>query len=119
MDESSKAAAQHYDVPALRATLQAKMGEHVADYPQHVEQRFPHILAKIAECWGTPKLDAYLDMLLLPDRQERQGFPNEVAMDIFRLSSIHGQLSFDTKATSSGWGAVIDADLEKKGFSSQ
>lgn len=119
MSENSKTDAQHFDVPALRAALQAKMGEHVADYPEHTEQRFPHILAKIAEGWGTSKLDAYLDMLLLPERQERQGFPNDVAIEIFRLSSIHGQLTFDHKATASGWGAVVDADLDKKGFNSQ
>lgn len=111
--------AQVYDVPAIRATLMEKMGEYADDYPQHIEQRYPHILAKLAELWGTTALDKYLDVLLLPDRQERQGFPGDVATEVFHLSSVHGQITFDQKATTSGWGAVIDADLEKKSFNPQ
>ena len=112
MDERNRG----YDVPAIKAVLQEKMGEYVVDYPQHIEQRFPHILAKIAELWGTPQLDAYLDVLLLPERQERQGFPADVATEVFRLSSVHSQITFEQKATTSGWSAVMDAGMEKKAF---
>jgi len=110
---------QVYDVPGIRATLLEKMGEYAADYPQHIEQRYPHILAKLAELWGTPALDKYLDVLLLPDRQERQGFPGDVATEVFHLSSVHSHITFDQKATASGWGLVIDSDLEKKSFNTQ
>ncbi|MEO8410146.1 MAG: hypothetical protein ABI478_06215 [Propionivibrio sp.] len=109
---------QTYNVPAIKAALQEKMGAYVADYPQHIEQGFPHVLARIAELWGTPQLDAYLDALLLPDRQERQGFPADVATEVFRLSAIHSEITFEKKATTSGWSEVVDADMEKKGFNS-
>ena len=108
-----------YDVASIRATLLEKMGEYAGDYPQHIEQRYPHILARLAELWGTPALDKYLDVLLLPDRQERQGFPGDVAKEVFHLSSVHSHLTFDQKAVTSGWGAVVDADLEKKSFNPQ
>lgn len=117
MDESK--AEQVYDVPSIRASLLAKMGEYAGDYPEHIEQRYPHILARLAELWGTPALDKYLDTLLLPDRQERQGFPGNVATEVFHLSSVHSQLTFDQKATTSGWGDVVDTDLDKRGFNAQ
>jgi len=102
------------DVAAIRNKLLAKMADRAEDYPLHIELRFPHILARIADLWGTAELDAYLDVLMLPDRQDRQGFPPEVAMDVFHLSTVHGTLGLAPKVTHTGWAGVEDAELEKK-----
>jgi len=108
-----------YDVPAIRAKLLEKMGESVGDsaidrFPEKIAQRFPHILAKVADLWGSAALDTYLDSLMLDERDGRQGFPPDVATEIFSLSSLHGALGFKRVAKSSGWGAAEDPEMEKK-----
>ena len=102
------------DVSAVRADLLLKMGEGAKAYPAQLELRFPRILARIAEQWGTPELDAYLDGLMLTERHDRQGFPPEVAMEIFRLAAVHGALNPESKRMASGWAAVDDATLETR-----
>lgn len=55
-----------YDISAIRAKLRDKMGELAADnFPEAIAQRFPHILARLADLWGSAALDAYLDELML------------------------------------------------------
>ena len=112
MDEKSV----RYDIPAIKAKLLAKMGEHAGDYPVNIEQRVPHILARIAELWGTAELDSYLDVLMLPDRQDRAGFAPEVAMEIFRLTTVHGALGLAPKTISTGWAGIEEGALDKKTF---
>jgi ankyrin repeat protein len=70
------------------------MNEKLADYMKGFEQKYPHhlearygrVLDKIIELWGTPEIDGYFSELMLPDRIDRQGFPPEVASEIFELS---------------------------------
>lgn len=107
------------DVSALKATLLEKMGRlgHSGnDFPVHIAERFPRILARIADQWGTAALDDYLDSLMLCDRDGRQGFPPEVAMELFHLISVHGALGLTARANPTGWSGVDDAALEKKAF---
>ena len=48
-----------YDISAIRAKLRDKMGELAADnFPEAIAQRFPHILARLADLWGSAALDA-------------------------------------------------------------
>jgi len=105
-----------YDVPAIKAKLLEKMGERSALYPTQIEQQFPRILAKIADLWGTPALDAYLDQMMVSDRPNRHGFPPEVATDMFRLSTAHSALALAPKTVNTGWAGVDDAALEKRAF---
>ena len=109
--------AESYDVPALRAKLLESLGEQNAGvYPQHIEQSFPRILAKIAELWGKPALDAFLDSLMVSDRPGRQGFSPEIAMEIFRLSTLHGSLGLNPQQSlGTGWTGLDDAELFKHG----
>lgn len=107
------------DVSTLKATLLEKMGRlghGTHDFPEHIAARFPRILARIADQWGTAALDDYLDSLMLCDRDGRQGFPPEVAMELFHLISVHGALGLTSKANPTGWAGVDDAALEKKAF---
>ncbi len=109
MDEKSKS----YDISAIKAELLTKMGEHAGDYPVMIEQRIPHILARIAELWGTAELDSYLEVLMLPDRQDRAGFPPEVAMEVFRLTNVHAALGLAPKINTTGWAGVEESARDK------
>ena len=105
-----------FDIPALRAELLANLGSHADVYPAHVEQSFPRILAKIVALWGKPELEEFLSSLMVSDRPGRQGFPPDVAMEIFRLSMVHGSLGFTSKqAAGTGWSGIEDAELFKHG----
>jgi len=100
-------------VPLIRARLLKKMGENAGEYPSHVEQRFPRILARIAELWGSPELDAYLEELILPDRPGRQGFPHEVGLELFRLAALHDALRLAPKPSASGWASIDEVSWQK------
>ena len=59
-------------------------------YPHALEKRFPHIFAKILAWWTFPTMEKYLDELMMDTRDgKRQGFPPEVAMEIFNISVIY------------------------------
>lgn len=61
-------------------------------YPHELEKRFPRILNRIVELWETPQMDTYFTELMIDTRGgSRQGFPKEVAAEIYRLSRIHEQ----------------------------
>lgn len=103
------------DISVIRAKLLEKMGELAADnFPEAIAQRFPHILARLADLWGSAALDAYLDGLMLDDRGGRQGFPPDVGTEIFRLISLHASLGLTRTGSGLGWSAAEDPELEKK-----
>ena len=110
-------AQENYDVPALRVRLLENLGEqHAGVYPQNIERDFPRILAKIVDMWGTPTLDDFLASLMVSDRPGRQGFSPEIAMEIFRLSTLHGSLGFTPQqSVGTGWTGLDDAELFKHG----
>jgi hypothetical protein len=56
--------------------------------PRSLEE-FPHILAKLAEGWGSKDAQEFLNHLLQDNRGgERQGFSMEVLQEILLLSAI-------------------------------
>jgi len=61
-------------------------------YPKKLEQQYPRVLSRIIELWYSPEIDAYLTELLVDTRGGRQGFPPEVASELFRLSQVHTTL---------------------------
>ena len=104
-----------HDTSAIRAKLLEKMGELATDnFPEAIAQNFPHILARLADLWGSAALDPYLDSLMFDERDGRQGFPPDVASEIFQLSAAHAALGFKRVDRTKGWGAAEDPDLEKK-----
>ena len=107
---------ESFDVPALRTELLTHLGSHADVYPVHIEQSFPRILARIVALWGKPGLDDFLSSLMVSDRPGRQGFPPAVAMEIFRLSMVHGSLGLTPQqAAGTGWSGIEDAELFKHG----
>jgi ankyrin repeat protein len=63
-----------------------------AQYPKHVEAKYPRIFNKIMDLWGTPEADALFEDLLLDKRGGRQGFPPEVMGEILLLGRIQDRL---------------------------
>jgi hypothetical protein len=110
-----------YDVEKLRVhflVLLDAEGNRTDLYPIHVAQQFPHILAKLVELWRTPELDDYFEKdLLTTNRPHRQGFPSEVAVELFRLSNFHSSLGLRPTTVTSPWDAGVDInDPKKRGY---
>jgi hypothetical protein len=67
-----------------------------------IEQKFPHIAARIMAFWRTHALSDYIASILVMDRQDRQGFPREVVEDLLMLHALNERVirmgSFDLSA---------------------
>ena len=56
-------------------------------FPRQLSARFPHLLQGIVERWNnTEAMEAYFSELMIPNRPNRQGFPEEIAREILALS---------------------------------
>ena len=74
----------------MNEKLQKVLNTHPDFYPDHLERKFPLLLDKIIQLWGSPEFDSNINKLMLDTRDHmRQGFPPDVASDILRLSIIH------------------------------
>lgn len=63
-------------------------------YPQMLEDRFPHILKKIITLWNSPDGADYLADLLQPNgrsggRMDRDGLPEKAWEEIFQLKQLY------------------------------
>lgn len=106
---------EEFDIPALKAKLLESLGPESGIYPVLVEQQFPRILARVAALWGKAGLDAYLADLMVTDRPGRQGFPHDVALEIFRLATVHSALGLTPKdSPGTAWDWVDDPELFKR-----
>jgi ankyrin repeat protein len=89
-------------------------------YPQKLEEQFPRVFGKVIELWDTPQLDDYFKELMMNDRPGRQGFPTEIAAEIFRLSQVRERtLNKPKSAFVDVWGEVELEELkiiESSGF---
>jgi hypothetical protein len=102
------------DVKQLAASLHELLGKDDSRYPAQIELRYPRILEKIVSLWGKPELDAYLNELMVSDRHDRQGFPDDVAMEIFHLSTIHDAKGLSATHAGTGWAGIQDAEIYRK-----
>ena len=106
---------EDFDIPALKAKLLKSLGPESETYPVLVERQFPHILARVTELWGKAGLDAYLADLMVTNRPGRQGFPHDVALEIFRLATVHSALGLTPKdSPGTAWDWVDDPELFKR-----
>lgn len=83
-------------------------------YPSQLEARYPHVLTRIMQSWVQGELAACFNDLLIQDDQLRDGFPPDVATELFRL-----QIALDglNPKQNDPWGhirreKVADADLQ-------
>lgn len=86
------------------------------DYPYALEASYERILSRIAELWGRPQLNAYLEDLMIDKRGGRQGFPDDVARDIFRIYSLYEALRSAGKAVDP-WALERTSDKPEQGYS--
>lgn len=62
-------------------------------YPLHLEEKYLRILTRIVELWDSKEIDDYFNDLTIDNRGgTRQGFPPEVASEIFALSMAHAKI---------------------------
>ncbi len=59
-------------------------------YPQFLEERFPHVLEKIVQLWHSPEAEPYFNDLLQPGgrgggRFNRDGFPDRAWQEILQM----------------------------------
>lgn len=65
------------------------LGGETKFYPSALESQYPRILAQIMTLWDKPGMDDYFMGLLVSDRENRAGFPPDVAAEIMRLSLVY------------------------------
>ena len=58
-------------------------------YPHGLESKYPRIFAKIMFLWDKPGMDNYFMELMVQEREDRAGFPPDIAAEIMRLSLVH------------------------------
>ena len=62
-------------------------------YPKFLEAKYPYIIEKLLEYWGTAQMTPYLDELMMSRRpKNRQGFSAEVTAEIWALNSFYEAL---------------------------
>ena len=59
------------------------------DFPENLAKQFGRLLQKIDALWGSPAAVQYLDELIMPTRNKRQGFPVEIALELTALKQLH------------------------------
>lgn len=65
------------------------LGGETKFYPTKLEAGYPRVFSNILLYWDTPEIESYLNGLMVTDREDRAGFPPEVAAEIMRLSLVH------------------------------
>src|SRR5205085_9255621 len=70
----------------VNTELMQYLGDARDKYPHQLQARYPRIVDKIVRLWNTAQLPLYLSDLLIDSRGARQGFPPEIAREIFALS---------------------------------
>lgn len=105
-------ASTNTDIGLFRAELLQHLGDHADAYPIELEQQFPHIVARIADLWGTHHMESYLQSLIVSDRPKRQGFPVEVIMEIYMIYETHATLRQVAGLGTTGYSRSLRGDIE-------
>jgi len=58
-----------------------------------LERLAPHLIPKITAAWGTWRLHSFLSRVTMMDRPKREGFPPEVAQELFVLFLLNKELA--------------------------
>ena len=93
--------------------LSRMLGEGSNLYPHQTEEKYPHIVEKIAMLWGTIGMSRYFNDLLFDDRGDREGFPAGVMTEIFALSNLHESSKPSRSAIESAWHNSENDRLER------
>jgi ankyrin repeat protein len=92
-------------------------------YPLNLEEKFSRVLNRIVDLWDTQEIDDYFNDLMIDTRGgTRQGFPPEVASEIFALNMVHAKLREQQQQIAAGanpWNnveAAKKAAVEQQGY---
>lgn len=87
-------------------------------YPYALETLYPRVLTRIMDLWDTPPaLQECFEELMVDKRGGRQGFPKEVAHDIFVLSAIYDDYLNRPPEGVDPWASeAAKKDLEEQGY---
>jgi len=58
-----------------------------------IERLAPHLIPRITSAWGTWRLHGFLSRVTMMDRPAREGFPPEVAQELFALFLLNKELA--------------------------
>lgn len=87
--------------------MNEKLMEHLrgfeSKYPHELEAKFARIVEKIAQLWDKPEITGYFSELLIDDRGNRQGFPPDIAREIFLLSIAHDEIRNKQREQTDVW----------------
>jgi len=64
-------------------------------YPQMLDEKFPHVLKNVVKFWESPDVELYFADLLQPIRSggrfNRDGFPDAAWQEILQLQLLHNK----------------------------
>ncbi|WP_373976402.1 ankyrin repeat domain-containing protein [Chitinibacter sp. SCUT-21] len=89
------------------------LGSDADFYPHHLEESYPRILEQIIAVWGTDHFERIISSLAVDERGGRQGFPPDVASEIFSLYRLHLSRFGKHEPEEQAWDHVkeLDSDL--------
>lgn len=64
-----------------------------AETESAIERRFPRIARELMARWKGGEIDTYLDSLLIDDRGDRMGFPEDVLEEIMFLAGVRWHMT--------------------------
>ncbi len=108
----------------MNEKLASLLGDFKESYPTELTKNFPRIADRIVELWLTKALDDYFTELMIDDRGgTRQGFPPNIAYEIFTLSVAYEKIrdqGQNTAVEASPWDMVKEEKrfaIERQGYS--
>ena len=89
-------------------------------YPHALEEKYPHVMNKIIELWDMPQMEEYILDLIVDKRGGRQGFPKDVAAEIYCLSQVYDRTRAKPENNDGNPWANVDIrkqqEIEAKGY---
>jgi len=90
----------------MNARFMKALLKHPDHYPQNLDERYPRVLERVAELWGTQQLEPFLYDLVYDTRGNRQGFPMEVMLELMFLQTLASDAQ--AEADEDPWGDEQD-----------
>ena len=81
--------------------------------PQNMQRAYARVWEKISNAWGTDALDDIFLELLVADHEKRQGFPPEVAREIFTLHLLNEKYKRQELELEDPWALERDMSVEE------
>lgn len=76
-----------------KSELLALLGKYAGFFPKVTAEKYPHVLTRIVALWHSPTaMEDCFSELMVVDERRKQGFPEEVMLEIFALSNLHDKL---------------------------